>query len=50
MTLQEFARLLRTMKNPVVLKVLEAGKDRRTRKKLDGGDGTTPRQDHVTTL
>jgi len=50
MTLQEFARLLRTMENPLVLKVLEAGKNRRTRQKLHGGDGITPRQDHVTTL
>jgi len=50
MTLPEFARLFKTMANPVVLKVLEAEKDHRTRQELDGGDGPKPWEDHVAML
>jgi len=50
MTLPEFARLFKTMANPVVFKVFEAEKDHRTRQELDGGDGPKPWEDHVATL
>ena len=50
MTLPEFARLFKTMANPVVFKVFEAEKDHRTRQELDCGDGPKPWEDHVATL